>query len=116
MSAEPLVVAVALRALDGLSMRMAALAHNLANANSPRFQAVTVGFEDALRHASTQGTDAVDALDFRFRAGHVFGPHEDRRVDLLVADASDTASRYAALAEMLGERLAIRRAAMGEQG
>ncbi len=116
MNAEPITVAVASKALDGLSMRMAALAQNLANASTPRFQAVKVDFEDALRKAQAQGSDAVDALQLHFQAGHVFAPHEDRRTDLLIADAAQTAMRYSALVEMLSERMALRRAALGGQG
>ncbi|MDR3438094.1 flagellar basal body protein [Telmatospirillum sp.] len=116
MSASPLTVAMASKALDGLSMRMAALANNLANANAPRFQAVSVRFEDALRKAAAKGPEAVDALQIHFQAGHAYGPHDDRRVDLLVADAAQTAARYSALVEMLGERMSLQRAAMGGQG
>jgi len=113
MSVEPLTMSVASKALDGLSMRMAAIAHNLANVNSPRFQAVTVDFETALRRAKAQGSEAVDAMQIQFRAGQVFGLHEDRRMDLMIADASQTAMRYSALVEMLGERMALKRAMMG---
>lgn len=116
MSAAPLTLAVASKALDGLSMRMAALANNLANAHSPRFQAVSVQFEDALRKASAKGPGAVEALQFHFQAGRAFALQDDRRVDLLVADAAQTAARYSALVEMLGERMSIEHAAMGGQG
>jgi len=116
MSASPLTISMVSKALDGLSMRMAALADNLANANSPRFQAVSVQFEDALRKAATNGPRAVENLQIHFQAGHAYGPHDDRRVDLLVADAAQTAARYSALVEMLGQRMSIQRAAMGEQG
>lgn len=115
MSAEPMTVAVVSKALDGLSMRMAAIAHNLANANSARFQSVNVDFEQALRRASAKGTKAVDKLKIEFRAGHTYAPGEDRRVDLLIADASQTAMRYSALVDMLSERMALHRAAMGDQ-
>lgn len=115
MSASPLTIAIASKALDGLSMRMAALANNLANAHAPRYQAVTVDFEGALRSAAAKGADAVDALSIPFRAGQAYGPLDDRRVDLLVADASRTAGRYSALVELLHERMALEHAAMGEQ-
>jgi flagellar basal-body rod protein FlgB len=116
MSASPMTIAIASKALDGLSMRMAALADNLANAGAPRFQAVSVPFEDALRKAAAKGPKAVEALELHFQAGRAYGPHDDRRVDLLVADAAQTAARYSALVEMLSERMALQRAAMGEQG
>ncbi len=116
MSASTMTIAVASKALDGLLMRMAALANNLANANAPRFQSMSVQFEDALRNAAANGPKAVDALQLHFQAGRAYGPHDDRRIDLLVADAAQTAARYSALVEMLSERMAVQRAAMGEQG
>lgn len=115
MSAEPLTVAVVSKALDGLSMRMSAIADNMANASSPRFQAVNVNFEQALRRAAAKGANAVDKLKIEFQAAHVYGPGEDRRMDLLIADASQTAMRYSALVDMLSERMALHRAAMGDQ-
>lgn len=115
MAAEPHSILVGARALDGLSMRMAAIAHNLANAGSPRFQAVAVNFEQSLRAAETQGQHALEHLRFRFSAGEAYGPNDDRRVDLLIADAAQTAMRYSALVDMLSRRLALRQAAFGGQ-
>lgn len=113
MNSEAHVILVGARALDGLSMRMAAIAHNLANANTPRFQSVTVNFEERLRAAEAKGADALKALRFGFTAGPVYEPNDDRRIDLLIADASQTAMRYSALVDMLGRRLALRQAALG---
>lgn len=115
MSGEAHVVLLGMRALDGLSMRMAALAHNLANANTPQFQSVAVDFEDSLRAAEAQGDDALRSLRFGFTTGPAYGPNDDRRIDLLVADAAQTAMRYSALVDMLGRRLALRGIALGGQ-
>jgi flagellar basal-body rod protein FlgB len=112
-SAESHVVLVGARALDGLSMRMAALAHNMANVNTPRFRSVEVRFEEQLRAAEAQGDDALDRLRFGFAAGPAFTANDDRRIDLLIADASHTAMRYAALVDMLGRRIALRSAVLG---
>jgi flagellar basal-body rod protein FlgB len=114
-SGDPLSIAIGARALDGLTMRMAAIAHNLANAGSPRFRSVTVDFEPALRAAAAQGRGALADLRFGFTAGRTYGAGDDRRLDLLIADAAQTAMRYAALVDMLGRRLALRRAALGGQ-
>lgn len=116
MSAEPLAIAVAAKALDGLSMRMAALADSLANVSSPNFRAAKVDFEAALQAAARRGPEAVAGLKFAFEAGQVLGSGEDRRMDLLLADAAQTAGRYAALADMLGRRFSIQQAVMGGQG
>lgn len=113
MNGEAHVILVGARALDGLSMRMAAIAHNLANANTPRFQSVALNFEERLREAEAKGAEALETLRFSFTAGPVYGPNDERRIDLLIADASQTAMRYSALVDMLGRRLALRQAALG---
>lgn len=116
MSIEPMAIAIAAKALDGLLMRMGAITQNLANAGTPRYQAVSVDFEATLRSAAARSPDAVDAAHFDFRAGHAYAQGEDRRLDLMIADAAQTAMRYSALVDMLGRRLALRSAAVGAQG
>lgn len=106
-------VAVAAKALDGLSMRMAAIAQNLANVNSAIFQPVRVDFEDALRAAAGKGSEAVGSLRFAFVADRPLGAADDRRIDLQIADAAATASKYAALTDMIGRRMAIQHALAG---
>jgi flagellar basal-body rod protein FlgB len=112
-SGAPLSVALGAKALDGLAMRMSAIAQNLANANSVRFQPVEVRFEEALRQAATAGVDRVEALRFAFTAGRAYAAGEDRRLDLMIADAAQTAMRYSALVDLVGRRLALRGDAIG---
>lgn len=116
MSTQPLAIAVAAKALDGLSMRMAAIADGIANIGSPAFRPAKVEFEQALQAAARRGSDAVSAVQFEFAAGPVFGPGDDRRMDLMLADAAQTAMRYSALVDMLGRRMSLLRAAAGSQG
>ncbi len=52
-------------ALDGLSLRQRAIAENIANINTPGYQAKRVQFEDALRAAIADGTGATDATVHR---------------------------------------------------
>ncbi|MEQ1540705.1 MAG: hypothetical protein ABL926_00470 [Novosphingobium sp.] len=106
-------ITLAAKALDGLSIRQAALAYNLANINSPRFQSLEVHFEQALRQAAHRGTDALDQVRFDAVAGHVFAAGEERREDLMLVDASTNAMRYAALADMMGRRMSILEASIG---
>lgn len=115
MPAESLAAIVAAKALDGLNMRMAAIAQNIANANSPRFQAVGVQFEQALGAAARRGPESVRALDIGFTAGRAYMLGEDRRLDLMIADAAQTAMRYSALIDMLGRRLSIQHALAAAQ-
>ena len=106
-------ISLAAKALDGMQMRSAALAYNIANINSPRFQPLEVNFESALRKAAGDGPGALTDLDFAFTAGRVLAPGDERREDLMLVDASQNAMRYAALADMTGRRFAILSAAIG---
>ena len=47
-------------ALDGLSARQRAIANNIANVNTPRYQARRVSFEDALAKSVAEGSGVVD--------------------------------------------------------
>lgn len=116
MNGESVAMAVGAKALDGLFMRMAAIAQNIANVNSPGFQPMGVKFEDALAKAANSGTEAVDALRFEFTAGRPYAASEDRRTDLMIADAATTSMRYSALVDMLSRRLALREGAIGGAG
>lgn len=104
---------LATKAMDGLHMRMAAIAFNLANIQSPDFTSLRVDFEGALRAAALRGPNALADLRFAMSADRAFGPGEDRREDLQLVDAAQTAQRFAALADMTGRRLAMISATMG---
>lgn len=78
MSALPIVVTIAEKALDGLSMRMAAIADNLANAGSPNFRSTKVEFEQALQAAARRGPDAIHRLTFAFEPGEIFRAGDER--------------------------------------
>lgn len=97
------------RALDGLAMRAAATAQNIANANSREFHPIAVDFEASLRTAAAQGDDAVRALSFRPspEAHASFG--DEPRLDLELATASDTGMRYNALLDLLGREMQLSR-------
>lgn len=116
MSEAALSLVVGAKALDALTMRMSAIAWNIANVNSPRFQALKVDFETALSRAAAHGPEAIEAMQLRYSAGRAFGPSEDRRMDLMISDAAQTAMRYSALVDMLGRRMALTSAAIGGQG
>jgi flagellar basal-body rod protein FlgB len=92
-----------MKALDGLSVRAAATAENIANAGSADFRPVRVRFEEALAAAAKQGRQAVNGVqpvvetDPTVPAGV--------RLDLELATASETALRYSALTDLLGRQL-----------
>ena len=98
---EPISLALIMKSLDGLSLRTAVTAQNIANANSPGYRPQRVTFEDALRLAD--GPAAIARVEPQIVA------NENRalRVDLELATATTTAGRYGALVELLNRQLQI---------
>lgn len=110
-------------ALDGLLARQRAIAHNVANANTPGYKCVTVSFEDELKKAlgRTGGLPLmrthpdhlprpVDLSEVRARAvkENTFTMRQDgNNVDLdreMISLAANTI-RYQAAAELLRRKL-----------
>lgn len=113
---DEISAAILKKSLDGLSTRYAFTAQNVANVNSPDYQPVRVSFEEALRVAAGQGADAVARVS---PLTHVVAPgveSEAVRLDLELADASQTALRYRALLDVLGREMALHRAVITERG
>jgi flagellar basal-body rod protein FlgB len=103
---DPVSQVLIVKALDGLSLRAIATARNVANANSPGYTPVRVTFEEALRAAAHQGSDAVTAVMPQIESAP---PSGEARLDLELATASETAMRYAALIDLLGRQIQISR-------
>jgi flagellar basal-body rod protein FlgB len=113
---DEISAAILKKSLDGLSMRYAFIAQNVANVNSPDYQPVRVSFEEALRAAAASGAEAVVRVE---PSAHVVAPSansESVRLDLELADASQTAGRYRALLDMLSRQMALHRAVINEGG
>ncbi len=98
-----LPTAIILKELDCLTMRATVSAQNIANAGTPGYRPVYVAFEGALSRAAAEGPAAVAALQPRLEPEAV--GEGGMRLDMEVARASQTAMRYEALIEMLGQRL-----------
>lgn len=103
--------ALAIKALDGLSMRADVTAANIANAGTPNYRPRSVRFEDALRAAAATGTDAVAGVRPSLGLSRDW-TGSAVRLDQELATATSTASRYAALVEVLNRRLQIEGLAM----
>lgn len=97
-----LTSALVIKALDGLSERSVVTANNIANAASPNFRAGRVNFEDTLAQAATRGRAAVRAVQPQVLTDPAGA---DVRLDLELATASTTATRYAALIDVLDREL-----------
>ncbi|AKM07963.1 flagellar basal body rod protein FlgB [Pelagerythrobacter marensis] len=104
---DTLSIALVSKALDGLSLRAAATAQNIANVNSEGYSPVGVSFEESLREASRMGIDAIGKVRpemARTPQGDIGG---SIRLDLEMAEASRTSLRYSALVEVLNRQLQI---------
>jgi flagellar basal-body rod protein FlgB len=102
---ESVSAAVILKAMEGLSTRIAATAENIANANTANYRPLRVSFEDALAAAARTDEAAVDAVkpsitQEPLAAGGL-------RLDLELATDSSTAGRYSALIELLNRQLQL---------
>lgn len=118
--------------LDGLSLRQQVIAHNIANADTPGYQARAVTFEEALqRQMKTQGQRLVLATT---HPAHLTGqvpllapqvvtrPATTMRpdgnnvdIDLEMSQLAETTIRYQALTQLAAGKLAILKAAVTER-
>lgn len=106
---DEMSVALVAKALDGLSMRAVATAHNVANANSETYTPMRVSFEESLRKAAEQGPEAVRALAPEMTREAPETVNGALRLDLEMATATKTAMRYAALVDVLGRQIQLER-------
>jgi flagellar basal-body rod protein FlgB len=97
------------KALDGLALRQQAIAHNIANAQSPDFAPVRVRFEEALAAAARDGTGAASRVTPTLETGAA----GTLRLDLEASDSASTAARYSALIDVLSRQMQIRALATG---
>ncbi len=103
MPSELLAAAVG-KSLDGLFLRQLVTAQNIANANSPSYTPLRVSFEQTLAEIGNASDSSPSRMAQRIRDTHaeVFADRlsnldEPVRVDLEIANASETAMRYSAL-------------------
>lgn len=103
---------LALKALDGLSLRAEVTAQNIANAGTTGYRPLAVSFEKALASAAASGRDAVAAFEPHIdRARPLFGS-ASLRLDLELQTAAATAQRYGAIVEVLDRQVQLQRLAL----
>jgi len=113
-----LTVATVAKALDGLFLRQTVNAHNIANGASPGFKPVRVEFEAALAQAyhHQAGRATPDLAAVNGVTPHVYvssmKPGDAMRLDLEVANASDTAMHYEALISVLERSMQLKNLAL----
>lgn len=105
----PAIAALLRKSLDGLSLRYAATAQNIANANSDHYRPMTVSFENELRTAAAGGAGSIERLAIGPRQAETAVKGSSVRMDLELQTASETAMRYGALVDVLGRELQLER-------
>ena len=103
---------LAIKVMDALVMRQAAIAENIANSGSATHVMKAVDFEATLRDAAASGPDAIRNFSAELRSSGPKISGDDIRIDLEMQSASATAIRYAALSDILGRQMQLARAAI----
>ena len=111
-------------ALDGLSLRQQAISRNLANIDTPGYQAQTVNFEDTLKHALghneslpmevtnvahlASSSDANAVFSVSTRPGGSFRADQNNvDVDVEMADMSEVGIQYQAVSQAISQKLLL---------
>lgn len=118
--------------LDGLSLRQQVIAHNIANADTPGYQAQAVTFEEALQRqirGQSQRLALVTTHPAHLREqAPILAPQVVARpattmrpdgnnvdIDLEMSQLAETTIRYQALTQLAAGKLALLKAAVTER-
>lgn len=118
--------------LDGLSLRQQVIAHNIANADTPGYQAQAVTFEEALQRqmkaqgqrlalvtthpAHLRGQAPILAPQVVSRPATTMRPDGNNvDIDLEMSQLAETTIRYQALTQLAARKLALLKAAVTER-
>ena len=105
------------RALQGASMRHAALSENIANVNTPGYQRRDVDFQSALQAAMPAGKEAIASVPFATSvdgAAPVRADGNSVDMDTESAGLAKNALEYEAITQVLRSRDEILRSAIGQ--
>lgn len=109
---DPVSSALIAKSLDGLALRAEVIAENIANVNSTGFTPRRVTFEQELRNAAGLGISAILNSKARILPGPDGPGSPGVRLDLEMANAAETSTRYSALVDILGRQMQIERTAI----
>lgn len=99
-------------ALDALALRQTTIANNIANVNTPNYQAKRVSFEDALAASVKAGDGHVEATTARsLEPTNVNGNNVN--LDTETVSGTDTVLRFQFAAQSVGNEFNWMRAAIG---
>jgi flagellar basal-body rod protein FlgB len=111
-------------ALDGLSLRQQAISRNLANVDTPGYQAETVNFEDTLKQLVNQdgslslettnashlrpASQETTGFSINHRQGGSFRADQNNvDVDVEMTDMSETGIQYQAVSQTISQKLLL---------
>ena len=114
-------------ALDGLSLRQQAISRNLANVDTPGYQAQTINFEDTLKHLISQdgslsmettnashilpASSETSGFSIAHRHGGSFRADQNNvDVDVEMTDMSETGIQYQAVGQTISQKLLLLKA------
>ncbi|MFL5963056.1 MAG: flagellar basal body rod protein FlgB [Gaiellaceae bacterium] len=106
------------RALEGAGLRQQAISNNLANVNAPGFKRSDVDFHSSLSAALAGGETAVAAVPFTVQTDSSTSMRADGNnvdVDQEMANLTQNASEYQALAAIAKSRLQMIQTAIGNR-
>jgi flagellar basal-body rod protein FlgB len=100
------------RALDGLDVRQQAIATNLANLETPGYQAKVVSFEDSLRSAAATGDPRQAAISIDRSVAPTRMNGNNVNIDFELLEGSETALRQQMITQGLSAKYAMLRTAI----
>jgi flagellar basal-body rod protein FlgB len=99
-------------ALEAAAMRQQAIAHNIANANTPGYRRITVSFEDQLAAQAGAERGPARAPAYRYAEGGSAG--ERVALDMELAQLAETSLHHQALLKALHQHFALLGLAINE--
>jgi flagellar basal-body rod protein FlgB len=98
---------ILLKSLDGLEVRGRVISQNIANSGTKGYRPLKVTFEAALARASHGSMKSIEAVEPTIVVAIDEFGRSQLRLDLEMANAAMTSSRFSTMAELLNRRLQI---------
>jgi flagellar basal-body rod protein FlgB len=103
---------VVFKAMQGLTARQKAIADNVANVETPGFQATKVDFESSLRNA-IDGGDPASATFLTAKSNEANGPNQNNvNLDTETVSSIDTNLRYQTMVEAMNAKFRLLKTSM----
>lgn len=103
------------RALDGLSQRQQAISANVANLETPGYQAREVSFEDSLRRAAASGRPADAAISVTRSLAPTRLNGNNVNIDFEILAGAENALRQQLVVQGLNTKYELLRTAIGRR-